>query len=248
MSFLLSPIVGGDATDVSYEKEINAFLRSHNCPTNLIKGYGMTEICAAVCVSAKEEFNKLGSVGIPYVYSVMSVFNPETGEELGYNETGEICMQGPHVMLGYYHDQEETANVLRKHKDGTVWLHSGDLGYMDEDGCVFIQGRIKRVIIRHDGFKVFPSLVEKAVMMHSAVRQCCAVGTKDLSHSQGQLPVVFVVTKGKKINTGDLEAALNDLCKRELPEYALPVAWYFRESLPLTPIGKVDYRALERMT
>ena len=247
MSFLLSPIVGGDATDVSYEKEINRFLRSHNCPTNLIKGYGMTEISAAVCVSAKESFNKLGSVGIPYIFSVMSVFNPDTGEEMKYNEIGEICMQGPHVMLGYYHDPEETANILRKHEDGSVWLHSGDLGYIDEDGCVFIQGRIKRVIIRHDGFKVFPSFIEKVVMTHPAVKQCCSVGAKDTSHSQGRLPVVFVALRDKKTDKVELEAALDELCKRELPEYAQPVSWHFIDNIPLTPIGKMDYRALEEI-
>ena len=245
LSFLLSPIVGGDGAEVHFEEEVNRFLNSHNCPTNLIKGYGMTEVCAAISATARNDFNKLGSVGIPFTHSVMAVF--EGDKELPFGQTGEICMRGPHVMIGYYRNEAETNAVLEKHDDGFIWVHSGDLGHMDEDGCVFIQGRIKRMIVRHDGFKVYPTLIESVIVAHAAVEACCTVGTPDKEHSQGKLPYVFAVLNPEyKGREQTVITELAELCSKELPEYAQPVGFRFVESLPLTPIGKVDYRALEK--
>lgn len=245
LSFLLSPIVGGDGAEVHFEEEVNQFLRQRGCPTNLIKGYGMTEVCAAISAAARNEFNKLGSVGIPFTHSVMAVF--ENGKELPCGEIGEICMRGPHVMMGYYNNNAETNVVLKKHEDGHTWVHSGDLGYMDEDGCVFIQGRIKRMIVRHDGFKVYPTLIESVVAAHPAVQSCCTVGKRDHTYNQGKLPVVFVVAKAEcRSNKDELIELLAKHCAKELPEYALPAAFYLCDSLPLTAIGKVDYRTLEK--
>lgn len=244
LSFLLSPIVGGDGAEVHFEEEVNRFLNAHNCPTNLIKGYGMTEVCAAITATAKNEFNKVGSVGIPFTHSIVAVF--ENGKELPYGQNGEICMRGPHVMMEYYKNEGETNIVFKKHEDGLVWVHSGDIGSIDEDGCVYIQGRIKRLIIRHDGFKVYPTLIESVVANHPAVQACCAVGKKDDGHNQGKLPVVFVVLKPEYRKSQDsIRTALAEYCEQELPEYALPVGFYVRDSLPLTAIGKVDYRTLE---
>ena len=119
---------------------------------------------------------------------------------------------------------------------------------MDEDGFLFIDGRIKRIILRHDGFKVFPSMIENTVSSHPAVEQCCAVGIADAAHTQGKLPCVHVVIKpDHRGEEAQIERELVALCQKELPEYAQPVEWHFRDNLPLTPIGKVDYRALETL-
>ena len=246
LSFLLSPIVGGDGTEVHFEETVSQFLRSHNCHSGLIKGYGMTEICAAVCATPQKEYNKVGCVGIPFTHSVVSVFDPSSGEELAYNQEGEICMQGPHVMLGYYGNTDETNRIIKKHSDGQLWLHSGDLGSMDEDGCIYIKGRLKRMIVRFDGFKVFPSVIEDVVNKCSFVSACCAVGIADKNHSQGQLPIAFVVKSGNESENA-VKAELFELCKKELPEYAQPIDFVFIDALPLTPIGKIDYRALESL-
>ena len=246
LSFLFSPIVGGDGTEVGFEAQVNAFLHEHNCPNNLIKGYGMTEVCAAVSATAQGEWNKPGSVGIPLSHSVVSVF--QNGKELPYGSRGEICMYGPSVMIGYYGNEEETRSILQRHADGTVWVHSGDLGYVDEDGCIFIDGRLKRMIVRADGFKVFPKIIEDVVLSHETVRACCVIGAPDKEHSQGKLPMAFVVVDtafADKKNT--LTVALSSRCRKELPEYAQPIAFEFVDALPLTPIGKIDYRKLERM-
>ena len=95
---------------------------------------------------------------------VVSVFEPGTDKELTYMQQGEICISGPNIMLGYYDNESETKRLIKVHKDGKRWVHTGDLGYMAENGSVYILGRMKRLIIRHDGFKVFPSLIENVVI------------------------------------------------------------------------------------
>lgn len=246
LSYLVAPIVGGDAMDISLEIEVNEFLKQHNCSYPICKGYGMSEVAAAVSVSLSHNINKIGSAGIPITHSTMAVFDTETGKELSYNQEGEICMTGPNIMVGYYKNETETNNVVRKHEDGLMWVHSGDIGYIDEDGFVFIKDRIKRVIIRHDGFKVFPSLIEKTVDTNENVVSNCAVGIADDSHSQGKLPVVFAVLK-EGCDAKCIKEELVELCKKELPEYVQPVDFIFIEKMPLTAIGKVDFRALEQM-
>lgn len=246
LSFIISPIVGGDGTQPDFEKKISKFLTSHNCKSTLIKGYGMTEVSAAVCATARREFNKIGSVGIPFTHSIMSVFDPETGKELPVNHKGEICMVSPNTMLGYYNNKEATDEILRRHDDGLLWVHSGDLGYMDEYGCVFIEGRLKRMIIRFDGFKVFPTFIESVIMRSEYVKNVCNVGMPDKGHSQGQLPISYVVlNEDVKEDEATIKQSLEKLCKDELPEYAQPVDFVFVKSLPLTAIGKIDYRELE---
>lgn len=245
LSYIIAPTVGGDAMDVSLEKETNEFLKNHNCLYPACKGYGMSEVAAGVSICSSHSVNKIGSVGIPLTHTTMAVFDVVSGKELQYNEEGEICMTGPNTMVGYYNNQTETNNVIKKHDDGLMWVHSGDIGYIDEDGFVFIKDRIKRVIIRHDGFKVFPSLIEKTVDTNDNVVSNCAVGIADIEHSQGKLPIVFAVLNDGA-NAETVKKELFELCKKELPEYVQPVDFIFIDKMPLTPIGKVDYRALEK--
>ncbi|MBE6928588.1 MAG: acyl--CoA ligase [Ruminococcaceae bacterium] len=244
LSYIIAPTVGGDAMDISLEKETNEFLAKHNCPYPACKGYGMSEVAAGVSICSSHDVNKIGSVGIPLTHTTMAIFDITTGKELPYNQEGEICMTGPNTMVGYYNNETETNNVIKKHDDGLLWVHSGDIGYIDEDGFVFIKDRIKRVIIRHDGFKVFPSLIEKTVDTNDNVVSNCAVGIADTSHSQGKLPIVFAVLKDG-CNADTVKKELFELCQKELPEYVQPVDFVFIDKMPLTPIGKVDYRVLE---
>ena len=247
LSFFEMTGCGGDAVTESFEKEINQFFKEHKCKYPITKGYGMTEISSAA-ITCKCNVNKLGSVGIPHLKTTVSIFKEGTDEELKTGEQGEICMTAPTVFVGYFNNQEETTKILLKHKDGKLWLHSGDIGYMDEDGFVYVNGRIKRIIIRYDGFKVFPTFIENVVLSHESVENCCAVGVTDKSHVQGKLPVVFVVCKESfKGKEDKIISELKDMCKKELPEYSQPVDFRFCDSLPLTPIGKIDYRALEKM-
>ncbi len=242
LSFLKNAIVGADTLDSEKEKEINEFLLNHNNPVKLKKGYGMTELASAVSLTFSNESNKIGSVGIPFTHTVISIFDTETGEELKYNERGEICICGPSVMKGYYNNPEETDKVLKTHKDGKVWMHSGDIGHIDEDGFLFIDGRLKRMIINHHGFKIFAPEIEKAISKHNGVDKCCVVGIPDKEYETGQIAVAFII---KKENTVILEEELKKICEDNLPNYYMPSKFIFTDSFPYTSAAKVDYRKLE---
>lgn len=246
LHFFESAGAGGDAITAKFEVDINHFLQTHNSKYQIAKGYGMTEISSAA-TACHGTVNKLQSVGIPHLFTTVTVFSPDTGEELKVGEQGEICMCAPTVMLGYYHNEKETSAILKKHSDGKLWIHSGDIGHMDEDGFLYIDGRLKRVIIRHDGFKVFPSLIENTVSSHEDVVACCAVGVPDVSYHHGKLPVVFVSLNDGSNDKRDIKSQLVELCEKNLPEYAQPVEFYFCDTLPLTSIGKIDYLALEQL-
>lgn len=245
LSFIRNYAAGGDAITVGAEQTVDAFLKEHGAEFPLAKGYGMTEVSSAATAAAGT-VNKVGSVGIPLVNTVVSVFEPGTENELPIGERGEICISGPAVMKGYYNKPNETAILLHRHADGKLWAHTGDIGYMDEDGFVFLNSRIKRLIIRHDGFKVFPSMIENVISRHPAVQQCSVVGCTDRDHVQGRLPFVYVVLEPEADKKKrQIQRELRQLCREELPEYVQPVGYKFISEMPFTPIGKVDYRKLE---
>ena len=245
LSFIRNYAAGGDAITVGAEQTVDAFLKEHGAEFPLAKGYGMTEVSSAATAAAGT-VNKVGSVGIPLVNTVVSVFEPGTENELPIGERGEICISGPAVMKGYYNKPDETAILLHRHADGKLWAHTGDIGYMDEDGFVFLDSRIKRLIIRHDGFKVFPSMIENVISRHPAVQQCSVVGCTDRDHVQGRLPFVYVVLEPEADKKKrQIQRELRQLCREELPEYVQPVGYKFISEMPFTPIGKVDYRKLE---
>ena len=246
LSFIRNYAAGGDAISLGAEQTVNNFLETHNVEYPLAKGYGMTEVSSAATVAAGK-VNKPGSVGIPMVNTLVSVFEPGTDKELPLGQRGELCISGPGVMKGYYDKPAETAAILRTHPDGRVWVHTGDIGYLDEDGFVYLDSRIKRLIIRHDGFKVFPSMIENVVSQHPAVHQCSAVGCTDKDHVQGRLPFVYIMLTpaAAGVKKKQLVKELRQMCEEELPEYVQPVAYKFVPELPMTPVGKVDYRKLE---
>lgn len=245
LSHMIAPTVGGDAMNTILEQEANDFLKAHNCESKIVKGYGMTEVTGGVAGTVDEN-NKIGSVGIPFVKQIISVFEPDSEDELGYNQDGEICITGPNTMLGYFENQEATDAILKRHSDGKIWVHTGDIGHMTEDGSIFIVDRLKRMMIRYDGFKVFPSLIEKTISMHKAVDSCKVVSVADQEHRQGRLPKAHIVLKEEYKQFADqIQREIQSLCSEQLPEYCQPVDYKFRDELPLTPIGKVDYRALE---
>ena len=245
LSFIINYAAGGDSLSRGAEQTVNDFLAAHGARYPIAKGYGMTEVSSAATVAAGLD-NKPGSVGIPMVNTVVAAFEPGTDQELPIGQRGELCISGPCLMKGYYNKPEETAILLRRHPDGRVWAHTGDMGYLDEDGFVYLDSRIKRMIIRHDGFKVFPSMIENVVSRHPAVHQCSVVGCADKDHTQGRLPFVYIVLKAD--TTAKKKQVIRELermCAEELPEYVQPVAYKFILSMPMTPVGKVDYRQLE---
>lgn len=243
LSYAISYAVGGDGMKEEKEFELDKFMLEHNGRV-IKKGYGLTE-CAACATVSSDVINNIGSVGLPLPRNIVSSFDPETGEEKSYGELGELAITGPTVMLGYYGNEEATNDMLRKHEDGRIWLHTGDIGYIDEDGQVYHKDRIKRMIIR-SGYKVFPSMLENTVSMNECIQNCSAVGIP--SEQEGSAPVIFAVLEEKYKNRG-MEDTIRDniysLIEEQLPDYMYPVDVVFRDNMPLTSVGKIDYRTLQ---
>ena len=245
LSFIKTPIVGGDKMDYTLEKEVNEFLKQHNCKTKIIKGYGMSEVDAAVSVCVTNEVNKLKSVGIPLSHSNIAIYDPETNKELTYNQQGEVRISGPNLMIGYYNNEIEENKILHTYEDGTKWIHSGDLGYFDQDGNLFVNGRYKEMIIRPDGFKVYPSSIEEIILMHPKVSECKVVGCRDYNESQGELPHAYIILKDGFIATSNIIDEIKQLCIDNLAEYSLPYEYQIIDKFPVTAIGKIDTNTLK---
>ena len=171
----------------------------------------------------------------------------ELYEEKRYGEEGEICISGPTVMQGYYNNLEATNDLIRNHKDGQRWIHTGDLGFINEKGVIFVTGRIKRIIMTRDGegqvTKLFPDRIEKVIYADPSVELCCVVGIPD--ERRINYPKAFIVLKNGAEKSERVKQDILSTCRRVLPRYMVPDEIEFRDELSRTARGKVDYRALE---
>ena len=240
LSMLRYVISGGDSLSLSLERRINVYLSNHHAHVTVSQGYGMTESLAAVAL-AFGEANKPGSIGIPFPGNYIKIVRPETQEEVPYGEDGEICIHGPTVMLGYLDNEKETNEMLQIHKDGMVWLHTGDMGMMDEDGVVYYRQRIKRMIIS-SGYNIYPAYVEQIIEEHPAVLKCTVIG---IPHPyKVEVPKAYIVLKNG-YNPLTIRKSIREHCKKNLATYAIPYEFEYRKSLPKTLIGKVDFKKLQ---
>lgn len=241
MSQLKYIISGGDFLSVPAETRINNFLHRHGAKVSILKGYGMTESVAATCYTFPGT-NEPGSIGIPMVGNTYKIVDPDTLEEKPLGEEGEICVNGPTLMMGYMNNKEETDNVIRKHKDGKKWLHTGDIGYISLNGVVYYTQRLKRMIVV-SGFNVYPSVIEGVIAGHKAVSKVCVIG---IPHPYKiHVPKAFVVLKEGVNPTNRIKREILDLCRKELAIYSVPKEIEFKDELPKTLYNKIDYRALE---
>ena len=240
LSKLKYAVSGGDSLTKELGEKINNYLAEHHAEVKVAQGYGMTESTAATAL-AVDEFNFLGSIGIPFPGDYYKICAPHTTDELPYGETGEICVCGPTVMMGYLDNEKETNEVLKIHKDGNIWLHTGDMGYMRKDGVVFFQSRLKRMIVS-SGYNVYPSQIENVIESHEAVLKCTVIG---IPHKYKQeVAKAIIVLKNGYHESSALKKSINELCQKHLARYSLPYKYEFRKSLPKTLIGKVDLRKL----
>lgn len=242
LSCLKGVFSGGDSLSVELKKKFDAFLKSHKCSVRIREGYGTTECVTASCLTPYDK-EKEGSIGIPYPDTYYMICKPGTTEPCDANEDGEICLRGPSVMLGYLDRPQETADTLRTHADGYVWLHTGDLGFMDEEGFIFFKQRIKRMIIT-SGYNVYPSQIENIIDGHPAVQMSCVIGVKD--PYKMQKVKAFVVLKEGYIPDDTVKNDILEYCKKNIAKYAMPYDVEFRSELPKTLVGKVAYTVLEK--
>ena len=247
LSYLIAPISGGDTLNEKTEAKIDRYLEKCGSPYKLMNGYGMTEVGAGVSVNFKHIY-EFGSVGAPMLKNIIAAFDPETGKELKYGEIGEICIHTPSMMCGYLNNEAETKNIIRKHDDNLLWVHSGDLGFISERGFVHISGRIKRYTLSfYNGIakKIFSIDIEKELLKHPSVAKCAVVPKED--ELRNQVPVAFIVRSDFKEEETILKESLKGYAEENLELLYRPIDYIFVDSYPLTKIGKVDYKTMEEM-
>ena len=241
LSFLRGIFSGGDSLSPELKKKVDAFLKEHGCTEQVREGYGTTECVTASCLTPRD-YARSGSIGVPFPDTFYKIVTPGTTKEVEAGTEGEICISGPTVMLGYMDNPEETAHTLRRHADCRIWLHTGDLGYMDTDGFVYFRQRIKRMLVTN-GYNVYPSQLENIIDGHEKVLLSCVIGIKDAQRGQ-RIKAYIVPMPGIEPNDA-LKREILDYCREHIARYALPREIEFRTELPKTLVGKVAYRVLE---
>ena len=241
LSSITAVICGGDALNQTLRDKVNQYLKAHGSSAKIRVGYGLTEGSGAVCLSPENAFSD-GIIGAPLPDMDFKIIKNDTFKALPVGEEGEICISGPLVMMGYLGDDAETAQVLRLHDDGKIWLHTGDLGYLGEDGLFYFAQRLKRMIIS-SGYNIYPTHLESIINSHEAVLTSTVIG---IDHPyKGQVPKAYIVLKPGYKAGKRLEREIRELLERNVPVYALPAAYEFRDKLPQTLIGKVAFKKLE---
>lgn len=230
LSSLKYCISGGAPLPVEVKHE---FEEKTGC--TLVEGYGLSEASPVLTCNPCIGENKPGSIGVAVGDTEIQIRNPEDPTDvLALGEKGEVCGFGPQVMMGYWNRPEETEKVL---VDG--WLRTGDIGYMDEQGYIFLVDRLKDVILC-SGFNVYPRMIEEALYLHPGVAEVTVIGVPD--DYRGQAPKAFVrLTEDHQDLT---EAALREFLKDKLSRIEMPKEIEFREELPKTLIGKLSKKEL----
>lgn len=252
LSFLRCLSLGGDMLPEKTENMLNEFLISHNAKIQIAQGYAMTETAATAVGSTRTigtTVYKKGTVGVPLVHTNIKIVDPENEEMLKYNQSGEICVSGPCTMMEYFKDEEETHRILKIHDDGIVWVHTGDIGSMDEDGFITITGRIKRIILTSENgifHKVFPKLLEDKFETCDCIDSLAIVGRERSNDTLSHDLVAFVVLKNNISQVYALPT-LTAYAEKHFEHYERPCKYIFIENLPRTQIGKIDFKALEKL-
>jgi long-chain acyl-CoA synthetase len=242
LSFLKGVFSGGDSLSIELKKKFDKFLYDHDASIQVREGYGTTETVTACCLTPPAMY-KEGSIGIPFPDTYIKIVEPGTDNEVAYFTEGEILLAGPTAMQYYWNNEEETAETLVKSAtDGLTWVHTGDLGYMDDEGFVYFKGRSKRMIIS-SGYNIYPAQLENVLDAHEAVEMSCVIGVPD-SYKMQKVKA-FVTLKNGITPSEEVKESIMAHCRKHLAKYEMPYDIEFRSEMPKTLVGKVAYRQLE---
>ena len=210
----------------------------------MLMGWGMSELASTACLELPECAKTLSS-GIPLPMNTIAIFKPGTDIELPIGEEGEMCVSGPSIMQRYLNNPEKTLSVKKIHSDGTLWLHSGDIGYMDKDGRVYHVDRCERMIIKGiDGFKMFPQKIENVIGSSRCVRECVVVGKN--THEKGMVAKAWISLEDQyKEKISEAYGDILFKCSETLSERQIPDLFEIIDEIPYTMLGKPDYKSLE---
>lgn len=242
LSCLRGTFSGADTLPRTVKERFEEVVKKQGGNVQLLEGYGLTEAVTAIMSMPINEYRE-GSIGLPFPDMLAKIVKLGTTDEASCGEEGEICIHGPAVMLGYLDHPEETADTLRKHPDGKIWLHTGDIGTMDEDGFFYFKLRQKRMI-KSSGMNVYPAQVEDILYKHPDVQEACIIGVPD--EAQVQVVKGVVVLKDTSKASPEMEKILIDYCRDQLIKWSCPREIEFRDSLPKTLVGKIAFNVLEQ--
>ena len=235
-------ISGGDILTPELKKKVDTYLEEHGSNATIRPGYGLTEATAATCLTNEGEYIE-GEIGIPFPDTYFKIVKIGSLEEAEIGEEGEICINGPTVMMGYLNNEEETNQTLRVHPDCKLWLHTGDIGAFTKSGRVIFKQRLKRIIVS-SGYNIYPSYIENIIVSHPLVETCTVIG---VPHPyKGQVAKAYIVLKEGVEESGKLKKEIQELCKKNISIYSLPKEYEYRKKLPKTLVGKVAFTELEK--
>ena len=235
-------ICGGDVLNEALRERVDMYLKKYGSEAKIRVGYGLTECTGASCLTPKHYY-KEGGIGIPFPDMIYKIVKIDSTEEVNANEIGEICINGPTVMLRYLNEPGSTKKTLKRHSDGKIWLHTGDVGYMNEEGLVFFESRLKRMIVS-SGYNIYPQYIEKNLMLHPAVLTCAVIG---IYHKyKKQVPKAYIVLRDNFDLTDELKEDIVKHCEKTISKYALPYEYEYVKELPKTKVGKVAFNELNK--
>lgn len=242
LSFLFYPITGGEQVLPQAELKVNTFLKSNGCSSKLIKGWGMCELGSTI-TSTSPSHSKLGSAGYPIKGVKVIAFDREKNEEMSYGERGELYVSSPSRMKEYYQNEAATNEFFWKDDNDVLWGRTGDVGYVDQDGDVFIEGRTSDYFIARNGQKIFLFDSEAVILSDSAIAQCKVVATEI---GEDIISIAHIVLKPENNNkTEDIIQRLDNQCQMKLSEVAIPKAYKVRNVFPVHANGKRDIEQLK---
>ncbi len=242
LSCLRATISGADTLPKVVKEKFESVVRECNGNVKLLEGYGLTEAVTGIMAMPFDTYRE-GSIGIPFPDMLAKVVTVDTTNEAKVGEDGEICISGPAVMMGYLDNPEETEKTLQKHDDGRIWLHTGDVGYMDEDGFFYFKLRQKRMI-KSSGMNVYPAQVEEQLLKHDSVKDACVIGVPD--EKQVEKVKAFIVLEDSSEAVEITKQEIIQFCQKDLIKWSCPREIEFKEELPLTRVGKIAFTVLEK--
>lgn len=231
---------GGDYLSDDLRKKVLSYFGKCGSDAHIQVGYGLSEATAFIAATS-DNIEETDNLGIPNPDTIIKICSPETNEEIADGQIGEICVNGPTVMMGYLNDQKATDDAIRTHNDGIQWLHTGDLGFID-NGVLHFTSRLKRMIISN-GYNIYPTELEKVINKCKYVAQNVVVGIKDKLRQEA--PKAVIVLKKGVERTTEVENEIREYCKKNIAKNAQPTEYEFTDSLPTTKVGKINYRKFE---
>ena len=242
LSCLRGTFSGADTLPRAVKERFEETVKKQGGNVQLLEGYGLTEAVTAIMSMPINQYRE-GSIGVPFPDMLAKIVKLGTTTEAPCGQEGEICVSGPAVMMGYLDQPEETADTLRKHPDGKIWLHTGDIGTMDKDGFFYFKLRQKRMI-KSSGMNVYPAQVEDILYRHPEVQEACIIGVPD--EAQVQIVKGVVVLKDPSKASPEMGKILIDYCRDHLIKWSCPREIEFRDNLPKTLVGKIAFNVLEQ--